>query len=210
MTDDDRKDFGITITALARTFNREADEPLLLGYWMGLEDIDMAAVNKGASRAMRECKFMPTVAEIRELSGQMLPADRAALAWEAFRKALQIHGCYESVSFDDKLINATVRNLGGWGRVDERLEREGETWVRKEFEKVYQMFLRTGATAGQALALGGLHETNNDGVVVPLMITDGLPPHRAGLVALPHDKAVLPAGLLEHTLKAVEVDDERQ
>ena len=207
MNEPDKKQFGIIITALARTFNRKADKPLLLGYWMGLEDLDLITVQTGASRAMRESKFMPTVAELRQLAGEILPADRAALALEAFRKALQINGVYESVDFDDKLINATVRNLGGWIQVDERLGQEGNIWVRKEFERIYQTFLRTGVSSGQALALGGIHEQNNAGryeCKPPLLITDGLPPHRAGLVALPSPKGNIPAGLIEHTLKSVE------
>lgn len=200
--------FVIIITALAEAFNRKATEPLLLGYWMGLGDLEFAAVEHAAARAMVECKFMPVPAELRQLAGGILPADRAALAWEAFIKALQLHGCYVSVDFDDKLINATVRNLGGWLQVDERLEQDGDIWVRKDFERVYQAFLRTGVSTSQALALGGIHESNNllNGYEVksPCLVLTGLPPHREGVIALPSPVNPLPAGLLEGTLRPAE------
>lgn len=186
MNNKEKPAFVTVINALAATFGREPSEPLLLGYWMGLEDLDIHTVEVAAAKAMRTCKFMPTVAELRELGGELQPADRAALAWEAFAKALQLHGCYTSVDFDDKLINATVRNLGGWVKLNERLEQDGETWVRKDFERVYGTFMRSGASTSQALPLGGLHEQSNAGngydVTPPVLIETGLPGHAAGLI----------------------------
>ena len=208
MKTEEKPQFVIIITALAEAFNRKATEPLLLGYWMGLGDLELASVEHAAARALLEFKFMPVPAELRQLAGELLPADRAVLAWEAFVKARQLHGSYTSVDFDDKLINATVRNLGGWLQVDERLEQDGDKWVRKDFERVYQTFLRTGATASHCLALGGLHEYSNAGngyeVKPPRLVLTGLPPHRKGVVALPAPVGALPAGLLEGTLRPME------
>jgi len=212
MHDSDRKEFGIVIFGLASTFGRETGQAMLQGYWMGLEDLDLDDVKRGATRAMRESKFMPSVAELRELAGQILPADRAALAWEAFRKALWIHGPYASVDFDDKVINATVRNLGGWISIDDQIEQDGDKWVRKDFERVYQGFLRTGVSASQALSLGGIHEQNNLGngyePEAPFLIKTGLPAHRPGLVELSAPKGIIPASLIENTLKSASESEE--
>ena len=160
MNANERADFVEVVCALAATCRQEASEAMLTGYWMGLEDLPLAAVRRAAVRAMRERKFMPTVAELRELCGEITPADRAAIAWQAVVDANRRHGYGASVNFDDPAINATVRNLGGWEAFTERVETE-ETWARKDFERVYQVYARRGVTADEGAALPGFHARNN-------------------------------------------------
>jgi hypothetical protein len=187
------------IAALAATFNREADEATFQGYELGLGDLPIEAVQRAVTRAICERRFMPSPAELRELSGELLPADRAIKAWEAFEKAVARHGYYTSVDFDDQLINATVRNLGGWERVSEKEGDEFSKWLRKDFERVYLAFLRSGVSAEAAAPLIGFIDRTNaylnwnagnnqflaEHDTGPLRIACDLPPHREGLIKLP-------------------------
>ncbi len=182
------------IAALAATFNREADEAMFQGYELGLSDLPLDAVKLAVERAIRECKFMPTAAELRELSGAILSADRAVMAWDAFAKAVSQISYTKSVSFDDPVINATVRSLGGWERCTGIGGEEFDKWLRKDFERVYLAFERSGVGPEAAAPLIGFVARTNafngyhEDIPKPLLIACGLPPHREGLVTLPAPK----------------------
>jgi hypothetical protein len=140
-----RAEFVLVIQALAATYSRDATEAMLTGYWMGLEDVDLAGVKRAAAAAMHHSRFMPTVAELRELSGEMPVTTRAAVAWQAVRQAVCRYGYYDSVRFDDPVVTAALRNgWGGWIQFDEALERDEEKWIRKEFERLYVALFTSG------------------------------------------------------------------
>ena len=173
------------MAALATTFRVEATEALAQGYWMALDDLPIEAVEQAIRSAMRGCERMPTGAELRKLTGEMTGAMRAVHAWGAVAKSISQHGAYASVSFDDPVINATIRNLGGWQKLcateDEELK-----WVRKDFERVYGSLCVTGVSVESTQYLAGIHEQNNCAaghqVKAPTRIATGLPPHRDGMI----------------------------
>ena len=191
MNADDMPRFAVAMNGLAASFRQEPSKALLHGYRIGLEDLPIEAVETAVARALKECTFMPPPAELRKLSGcGMTPDDRAVLAWEVFQEAVSHHGYYESVNFDDPVINATVRNLGGWMPLIERLDVDDLKWVRKEFLQTYAALARTGISREAGLALLGFCDQQNqltgypDAVKEPVLIECGLPPHGPG-VALP-------------------------
>ena len=156
-----RPEFVTVVTALAATFGKEASEAMLTGYWMGLSDLELPAFKRAASMALRDRKFMPTVAELHELAGELTPEARAVVAWDAAILANRLHGYYHSVSFDDPAINATIRSLGGWPALDDRLNAEGDVWLRKDFERIFITFARRGVTADEGAALAGFFDRAN-------------------------------------------------
>lgn len=187
MLESDRKNFVTAIAAMAATFRQEGTEAIYEGYWVGLSDLDWPAVKLAVTRAIRECEFMPSAAELRKKAGAISPADRAIKAWDALNKAVTRYGYYDSVDFDDKLINATVRSMGGWMRLSERYKTDDEKWIRKDFERIYESLMRSGVSAEAIGPLLGFHEQNNRGryddhVPTVKMIATGLPPHLPGLL----------------------------
>lgn len=165
MQKNERAEFVLLIEALAAAFRAETTQAFLEGYWLGLEDLELKAVKHAVVSAMRQCKFLPSMAELRELAGMMVSADRALVAWAAFRKALNRHGYYDTVRFDDPILNATVRNLGGWIQVsvetEEMSTREFETFYRKKFEQIYAAFCRRGPRPDDMKPLMGFTEQEN-------------------------------------------------
>jgi len=208
MIETDRPQFVLAMAAMAATFRREATEALLTGYWMGLNDLPVEDINQAVARAMRTKTFMPAVAELRELAGEMTVDQRAVKAWGAFEMAVKAHGGYASVDFDDQTINATIRNLGGWERLCELPASEFDKWLRKDFAKAYHGLASTRLSAEEAAPLIGEHDRTNrfngftGAIKPPLQITTGLPPRR---IALPRPAASAPVGLLENIGTEAEV-----
>ena len=185
-----RRRFGTAIAAMAATFRQEATRALVKGYELGLEDLPIASIEQAVARALRQCKFMPSAAELRELAGEMLPAHRAVLAWGVVVKTLAKYDHWDSVDFDDPVINATIRNLGGergWEDLPAKLEDEGTKWVRKDFERVYIALAQSGISLEATRPLIGFHDRDNafngyhKAVKKAVVIACGLPAHRLGV-----------------------------
>ena len=155
------------VTGLCETFGRTASAATFMAYELGLEGLDINVIEAAVGRALRECRFMPVPSELRELSGEPSAQDRATLAWDCVLKSVHL-GPYKHVSFsDDRIINATIRNLGGWPMFLSRFtDAEAEKWVRKEFMDTYRSLHRSNVDGEICLPLCGLSGgTFHDGTV---------------------------------------------
>lgn len=166
------------IGVLAEAFRQTISEATLMAYEIGLKDIPLAQVELAVVKAIRTCRFMPTVKDLRELATGTRDSDRPVLAWDAVL-AVPLNP-YKHIDFDDPLINATIRNLGGWPSFTDRFnDSESEKWVRKEFLETYQKLLSSGVNGDACRPLPGLSEvTGINGKVVPcvpMRIATGLP-----------------------------------
>lgn len=180
----DRKRLALAIGALGEAYRQPVSEATIRAYEMALVDVPIGAIESAVERAFRERKFFPTVAELRELAGE-LPADsRTVIAWAAVRRAMQQYGPYQSIQFDDPAITAAIRALGGWERLDQRLETEEEQWVQRDFAAAYLTYLRRGVLPAEARPLGGIHDRVNsaaghsDRVPAARLVGTTLPPAR--------------------------------
>jgi hypothetical protein len=146
-------------------FNREATPEAVIGYSIGLEGMSGCEIVQACRLAMKECKFMPTPRELRDLAGKGNSDSRAILAWDCAVGAAG-HGPYKPVDFSDKLINATIRSLGGWPSFLSRLHGDEEKWCRQEFIKTYCAYQRQTPPDDSILPLPGLGEmTSVNGVL---------------------------------------------
>lgn len=146
MTPKNRERLGQLVVMLAEAFRQTASKHTLAAYELGLMDLPLEDCERIVVRAIRECKFMPSVSELREMlgAGSMSHKDAAVLAWDCFERAVVRHGGYSTVLFEDPAINATVRQLGGWERCCGMPAEEFDTWLRKDFERIYAVHARTG------------------------------------------------------------------
>lgn len=145
------------VAGLCEAFNRKPSQATFMAYEIGLEDMPIEAIEFSVRRALRESRFMPSPAELRELGGEPTSEDRAVLAWNSVLKAVPL-GPYKHVSFvDDRITNATIRNLGGWPTFLERFSgAESEKWVRKEFIDAYRTLHRSQVDGEICRPLPGL------------------------------------------------------
>lgn len=81
--------------------------------------------------------------------------DRSSAAWIELRDAIQKHGAYASVDFEDPAINATVRLLGGWVALCMKDAATFERRTRREFRRMYRA-LAVDVRAPQAPRAPGL------------------------------------------------------
>jgi len=147
------------VAALGETFDRPISEVTITAYCLALSDVPIDLVEGAAVRSMRELDRMPTAHKLREFACGVSDESRALLAWNAVLGA-QLNP-YRDMDFDDPLINATIRTLGGWVKFVDRMGGEDETWVRKEFLQAYRTFLASGVSADvcrplPSLAKGGV------------------------------------------------------
>lgn len=157
----DRVRFRELMQALSATFRVEPSPALFEGYWLGLRSMSVDAFETAVAKALATSRFMPAPSELRELGGHLSPSAMALHGWNAVTQAIREHGAYESVSFDDPTINATIRSLGGWQRICGLESEELEKWTRKEFAATYAQLAAFGVHGGQGAPLPGIHEANN-------------------------------------------------
>lgn len=129
---------------------------MLEAYRIGLEGLSPDDVEKAAVVALRERKYMPTPSELRELSGRGRRDDRPLLAWMAVSKAISAVGAYASPDFDDLIINATIRAIGGWVRLCGLGGNELDVWARREFLAAYATLQRSPPSDDALAPLSGL------------------------------------------------------
>lgn len=65
----DEHGFAQLLAALATVFDKELGEELVGVYFKALEDMPLEDLATATKRAIRECKFFPRPAELRELAG---------------------------------------------------------------------------------------------------------------------------------------------
>ena len=159
MTPEDKPDFTVAITALLETLpGREPSAATIRGYWIGLKDLPLEAVQRAAAKAIRTCRFMPPPVEIRELAGEGSDEQRALQAWTVASDAVSSVGAYKHVDFADGVSNAVIRSLGGWPTFCARFtSADAEKWVRKEFLSAYKGLAHVAGEATQPLP--GLSES---------------------------------------------------
>lgn len=159
------------LTVLGEAFRQKFTEATVMVYEIGLEDLTDEQIMDATKKAVKSCKFMPTCSELIELAGGD-GKTRSMLAWAAFEKAMSI-GPYRHVNFRDRVINATVRMLGGWTNAFDRCTTTEETrWYRIEFIKAYEMLAKSTVSDEMSRPLGGISEVTvvSGRIVGPTMI----------------------------------------
>ena len=156
--------------------------PDSLRMWLdALGDLTPEQLQLCLRRFNREGGEFPNPAAVRKFAGDGEASidDRALLAWASVRRSISRVGAYESIEFDDRIINAAIRNMGGWINLCD-MTPEDATWREKEFVAAYKAIIRTGI--GDGAPLNGINATANGRLghkpAMPRRITTGLAPHQ--------------------------------
>jgi hypothetical protein len=154
--------FVALLSALAAAKGRNCDEAMLMGFEMGLDDIAIEGIEQAVRESLRDRNpHMPSPGELRELAGDARPEDRAALAWEVVLRCISGVGGYASPNFDDPLINATIRSIGGWTPLCDQTIDQQDRFTRAQFLKTYAGLARTGISDELAAPLIGIADKHN-------------------------------------------------
>lgn len=148
------------VTILAEAFGKVTSPAMFRAYEIGLQGLTPDDVKAATHQALGTCRFMPAPAELRELVVGRLD-DRAVQAWLAFEEAVMRHGYLHTVTFDDPVINATVRAVGGWEHCCGMPATEFDTFLQKRFQDTYKALARFGVSEAQAAPLVGWIDREN-------------------------------------------------
>lgn len=163
MDEQDRPEFATAIGAMLATFGSEGSRPVLHGYWLGLSDLPLQAVQMAVASAVRQCETLPRPVDLRRLAGEQTHEQRALAAWSDVLRAVPL-GAWKWIDFQDKLCNAAIRNLGGWPTFLDRFAGvDGEKWVRLEFIRAYQALAASGVNSELLKPLVGLSQATSIG-----------------------------------------------
>lgn len=151
---------AISVGALCEAFNRTPTEATIQAYVWGLEGLDASEVNVATKAALQQCRFMPSPAELREFAlgfGEEVES-RAIKAWRAVDSSLSYDTSnYSKIDFDDPIINATIRNLGGVERFMTCDKEEFNKWLRRDFIATYVSLYKNPPDPSELKPLASYH-----------------------------------------------------
>lgn len=147
--------FAAVIEQLGVVYQTAISDELLRSYWQSLKDVPIDDLERAAAAHIALQKWFPKVCELRCVDAV---AD-SVRAWDSAILAIHQHGMYRHVDFEDAVVNATIRHLGGWPEFCAMDPRQ-ESWIRKEFLKTYQALARSGISSEQGAALPGISDAN--------------------------------------------------
>lgn len=135
----EHREFATRMRAVYALHRQELSAAVLSIWWEALRGYDLAAVADALNRHAvnpDNGRFLPLPADIVKLIGGST-LDSALLAFAKVDRALREVGSYRSVVFDDPLIHAVLRDMGGWVQLAQKTEKEWP-FVAKEFENRYR------------------------------------------------------------------------
>lgn len=121
---------------LGSVFRVEVDDMLQATYADALGDIPLDALARAVSHVVDNCRYMPCPAELRQFSGAGNKA-QALVAWQAVTAAIGAHGRRRSVDFGP-IVNAAVRDVGGWMQLCLQNEKDYSVWTKKAFVEAFE------------------------------------------------------------------------
>ena len=148
--------FGV----VSEIYKSEITQSLLNVYYTLLKQYDINDFKRVCVEIMREYKYntLPKPAEFIERLEP--PKDdletKAIKAYDLAIRAMARFGVYESVSFSDKAINATIESLGGWVEFGNR---ENNDFLRANFIRIYKAYAKNTDHAPKCLI--GLSDYEN-------------------------------------------------
>ena len=139
MTAADREHLGKALYGLGEVFNEPVSDVKVALYFDALDDLTWAALQPACRLAVRQCRFFPRPAELRELVlGRA--EDAAERAFGRLQTLVRRVGSWGAPAYDDLVLERTVQELfGSWRRCCETLPAEGPELlgVAKRFRSLY-------------------------------------------------------------------------
>lgn len=131
--------FAGLMVQLAGAWSVRLDEVRIRVYARALHDVTLDELRRVCGQAIRECRYFPSVAELRAFvvpSGE----DAGLLAWTALGRAAAEAGAYACVIFEDGAIAEALETVfGSWGGFCAQEEGPALGARRQEFLAAYRV-----------------------------------------------------------------------
>ena len=125
--------FANAFALLCQVYRRTPSHALTELYWKALSTYPIEAIDEAFSLHVSDKengRFFPTPAHVLKQLHRHENA-QAQLAWQQVIRAIHHHGRYGGVQFDDPMIVAALRELGGWTKLCNSLESELPYYQRR-------------------------------------------------------------------------------
>ncbi len=151
----EKQEFAKMLEALGEYYGKPITPAVVSIYWNGLSAYSLDEVKTAFNLHAKNPdsgQFMPKIADVEKfLHGNT--STQAMQAWLIVYNAVQQHGTYRSVSFDDPLINQVVMDMGGWPAIG-LIDDDELPFKIREFEKRYMAYLQKKPDAPAPYLLG--------------------------------------------------------
>lgn len=138
MTKDDLPGLARILAVLGETFNETVSDIRTEGYLMGLSDLQIEQVERGARQALKTSKFFPRPAELRELAVGSAD-DAAEMAWLELLHEVRRVGSYGVPRLEASVAIAMRAVWGTWEHLCATLPNDGPEMLgwTKRFKSAY-------------------------------------------------------------------------
>lgn len=142
MTTDDFDSFADVWAGAWEIYGKSVSPGALEMAFAALIGYELAAIRQALTRHVRDTGagvYAPKPADVvAQIDGRA--EDRCYAAWAKLREGIRRVGHMDSVAFDDPIIHAVVRDMGGWREVCSWDDRE-RPFKRHEFDRAYKRYI---------------------------------------------------------------------
>ncbi len=141
----DEKVFIQGINLIETAIQKEFSKEQIKLYKMLLNDVEDKQFVEGIVKLLKERVYtnIPAAAEIREYCLDLKENDfqfKIAEARNSIKKAISQYGTYRNVCFDDPVIHAIIKSMGGWTKVCACDIEEFNDYLKWELPKLYKTY----------------------------------------------------------------------
>ena len=143
--------FANSFALLCQIYRKTPSHELTEVYWKALSAYPIDAIDEAFSLHVSDKdsgRFFPTPAHVLKQLHRRENA-QAQLAWQKVIQAIHQHGRYGGVQFNDPMITAALKVLGGWTKLCNSLESELPHY-QKRFCACYCDFVKDPTTLPKA------------------------------------------------------------
>lgn len=177
MQQDDKRKFLEVLTAMSELYDSPLSSVGIDIYWSAVKKYPLEKFLVAARVHTETSKWMPKPSDFVDAmnKSELSISERSNLAWLSVCNAVRSVGGNRGVRFDDPLIHAVVRSLGGWVSLCRGKQEYFNSTVRNAFIKTYEHMAscaNNGNVLGTLSSLEPLRGAMDDMVV---NIATGLP-----------------------------------
>jgi hypothetical protein len=180
----DKVKFLEVLTSLSDLYDAPLSQGSISLYWETLKVLPLDGFIAASKHHAETSKWMPKPSDFLDAArkGSMSLEERSAMAWLGVVSAVRSVGANRGVNFDDPLIHATIRSLGGWANLCRSKTQYFNSTVRAAFLKTYEHMSRCAENGTVLGTLGSLEplygaEKNSDMIDISTGLPQG-PQHK--------------------------------
>lgn len=146
MNKDDLENFGKLINATFAIYGKDAPDEVIDIYFNVLSKYDFFQVRNAFSKYIANPDtgtFFPKPSDIvKILDGNS--HKKSFMAWIKVLNTVTEHGTYKTIIFDDEIIHAVVKDMGGWEKFCFSINDSSREKIEKDFCRRYEYYLEDG------------------------------------------------------------------